>query len=156
MEPMNRDPMRGVFHGFEIIASGLRAELQRSEVVAANLSNMHRTGSAEREPYRRRSVVFEEVLEGLPGLRGIEGAGEVASGVRVARVVEDRSPFQRFFDPGHPDADAEGWVLGSNVDMFKELVDLSIIERSFQANLAAMRVYRDMLQDTIQNIGRTS
>lgn len=149
------DPMKGVFHGFDVIGSGLRAELQRSEVVAANLSNMHRTGNAEHEPYRRRSVVFEEVLEGLPGLEGIDGADEVASGVRVARVVQDGSPFQRFFDPGHPDADADGWVLGSNVDVFKELVDLSIIERSFQANLAAMRVYRNMLQGTVQNIGRS-
>ena len=143
----------GLFHGFDIVASGLRAEMQRSEVIAANLGNMHRTGNAQKEPYRRRSVVFEEVLDRATSLRGAEGGDRLAQGVRVTRVVEDRvSPFPRFHQPGHPDADAEGWVMGSNVDLFRELVDLSIVERSFEANLAAMRTYRTMLQNTLANM----
>ena len=52
------DPMKGVFRGLDIAGAGLRAELQRSEVVASNLSNMHRTGNATREPYRRRAIQF--------------------------------------------------------------------------------------------------
>lgn len=143
----------GLFHGFDIVASGLRAEMQRSEVIAANLGNMHRTGNAKNEPYRRRSVVFEEVLDRATSLRGTPGGDRLAQGVRVERVVEDTvSPFPRFHQPGHPDADADGWVMGSNVDLFRELVDLSIVERSFEANLAAMRTYRSMLQNTLVNM----
>ena len=150
------DPMQGVFQGFDIAAAGLRAEMLRSEVVAANLGNMHRTGNRDHEPYRRRSVVFEEVLDRVASAHALPGGDTLAAGVRVKSVVEDReTAFPRFRDPGHPDADQDGWVWGSNVDVFQELVDLSIIERSFEANLAAMRTYRTMLQNTLNNM-RTS
>jgi flagellar basal-body rod protein FlgC len=144
-----KDPMQGVFRGFDIATAGLRAELQRSEVVAANLSNMHRTGNAEKEPYRRRSVVFEEVLDQT---RAGAVRDQIGVGAAVAKVVEDQTPFPVFYQPGHPDADAEGKVLGSNVDIFQELVDLTKVERSVDANLQAMRTYRSMLQNTLQNM----
>jgi flagellar basal-body rod protein FlgC len=147
------DPMQGVFQGFDIAAAGLRAEMLRSEIVAANLGNMHRTGNAQNEPYRRRSVVFEEVLDRVASARALPGGDSLAAGVRVSKVVDDQdTAFPRFRDPGHPDAGEDGWVWGSNVDVFQELVDLSIIERSFEANLAAMRTYRTMLQNTLNNM----
>ncbi|MBL8728454.1 MAG: flagellar basal body rod protein FlgC [Planctomycetes bacterium] len=149
------DPMHGVFRGFDIAASGLRAELQRSEIVAANLGNMHRTGNAEHEPYRRKVVVFEEMLEQAQGGEaGVDEVAKLASGVQLARVAEDQTPFPVFYQPGHPDADASGKVLGSNVDLFQELVDMQVIERSFDANLTALRTYRSMLQNTITNMSR--
>lgn len=144
------DPMQGVFRGFDIAASGLRAELQRSEVVAANLGNMQSTGNAQKEPYRRRSVVFEEVLAEADGAGG--GRGRLGAGTMVGKVVEDQTPFPVFYQPGHPDADETGKVLGSNVDLFQELVDMNRIERSFDANLQALRTYRTMLQNTITNM----
>jgi flagellar basal-body rod protein FlgC len=147
------DPMQGVFQGFDIAASGLRAEMLRSEVVAANLGNMHRTGNKDHEPYRRKAVVFEELLDRVESANGLRGGDQLAAGVQVKEVYEDRdTPFPRFRDPGHPDADADGWVWGSNVDVFHELVDLSVVERSFEANLAAMRTYRTMLQNTLNNM----
>jgi flagellar basal-body rod protein FlgC len=147
------DPMQGIFQGFDIAASGLRAEMLRSDIVAANLGNMHRTGNKHREPYRRKSVVFEELLDRVHSAGRIDGGDKLAAGVRVAAVVEDReSKFPRLHSPGHPDADEDGWVWSSNVDVFHELVDLSIIERSFEANLAAMRTYRTMLQNTLNNM----
>lgn len=149
------DAMQGVFRGFDIAASGLRAELQRSEVVAANLGNMHRTGNAQNEPYRRKTLVFEELLANARGAEPGQGeAAQLAGGVQVARVVEDSTPFPVFYQPGHPDADESGQVLGSNVDLFRELVDMSVIERSFDANLTALRTYRNMLQNTITNMSR--
>lgn len=145
--------MEGIFQGFDIAAAGMRAELLRSEIVSANISNMHSTGNRQHEPYRRRTVVFQEVLDAAPG---DERAGLRAKGVRVARVVEDRTtPFPARHEPGHPDADENGFVLMSNVNLFKELVDLSAIERSFEANLAAMRTYRTMLQSAVSHIGRS-
>ena len=144
------DPMGGIFRGFDIATTGLRAELQRSEVVAGNLGNMHRTGNADNEPYRRKMIVFEEALEDANGRAGASGA----TGVQAGRVVEDTSPFPTFYQPGHPDADENGQVLGSNVDLFRELIDMNVIQRSFDANLTALRTYRGMLQNTLQQLGR--
>ncbi len=141
------DSMKGVFRGFDIAGAGMRAEMQRSEIVASNLGNMHRTGNAQKEPYKRQVLVFEELLEEARG-------GQSAAGVTIARVEKDDSPFPVFYQPGHPDADEAGQVLGSNVDLFQELVDMQVIERSFDANLQAMRTYRTMLQNTITNMSR--
>ena len=149
------DPMKGVFRGFDIAGAGLRAELQRSEIVASNLGNMHRTGNSKNEPYRRKVLVFEELLEqaangAASGARGQRDV--VAGGVTLSRVVEDKTPFPVFHQPGHPHADETGKVLGSNVDLFQELVDMQVIERSFDANLTALRTYRGMLQNTLTNM----
>ena len=71
----------------------------------------------------------------------------------MSRIAEDSTPFPVFYQPGHPDADSKGQVLGSNVDLFKELVDMNIIQRSFDANLKSFRAYRGMLQNTLQQLG---
>ena len=139
-----------MFHGLDIIGSGLRAELARSEVVAANLANANDTGTADDPPYARRMVTFQEMLADASG-------GPVAMGVQLKEVFEDTdTPPRRIFDPGHPQADASGWVLGSNVDMFKELVDLSVIERSYQANISAMRSDRARISSSSTETSRIS
>tara|TARA_R110002072_G_scaffold174303_1_gene329297 strand:- start:8611 stop:9045 length:435 start_codon:yes stop_codon:yes gene_type:complete len=143
--------MSGIFRGFDIASTGLRAELQRSEIVASNLGNMHRTGNAEKLPYRRKVVVFEEALNQAKEA-GV-GKSDTGVGVAISRVAEDSTPFPVFYQPGHPDADAKGQVMSSNVDMFKELVDMNIIQRSFDANLKALKSYRGMLQNTLQQLG---
>jgi flagellar basal-body rod protein FlgC len=148
------DGMEGMFQGLDIAASAMTAEMLRARVVSANLANMHVVGGKGHEPYRRKGVVFEELLEG--GGAGLDGSRRLARGVRVGRVYEDHTtPFQPRRDPGHPWADENGFVLGSNVDMFREMVDMMAIERSFQANLAAMQAYRGMLQNSITHIGRS-
>ena len=146
------DPMKGVFRGFDIAGAGMRAELQRSEIVASNLGNMHRTGNTKNEPYRRKVLVFEELLEQAASGAARGERDVVAGGVTLSRVVEDKTPFPVFYQPGHPDADETGKVLGSNVDLFQELVDMQVIERSFDANLTALRTYRGMLQNTLTNM----
>lgn len=155
-DPIRTDPMKGVFRGFDIASAGLRAELQRSEVVASNLSNMHSTGNARNAPYRRKVLQFEEMLEdSARGAARAAARGEPelrAGGVRLVDVREDLTPFPVFHQPGHPDADESGRVLGSNVDLFQELVEMQVIERAFEANLTALRAYRGMLQSTITNM----
>lgn len=145
------DPMSGIFRGFDIATTGLRAEMQRSEIVASNLGNMHRTGNADKLPYRRKVVVFEEALQNAAS-KAAAGKSDPAQGVAVSRIVEDSTPFPVFYQPGHPDADSLGQVLGSNVELFKELVDMNIIKRSFDANLKSFRSYRTMLQNTLQHL----
>ena len=154
----NIDPMRGIFHGFDIIGAGLRAEMQRAEVIAVNLSHIQDVGNEKDEPYRRRSVVFEEVLEessNSAALGGLPGSQGLANGVRIKEIYTDyKTPFQPRHDPSHPMANERGYVLGTNVNMFKEMIDLRAVQRSFQANLVALRSYRNMIQSSIQNIGR--
>lgn len=142
--------LKGVFRGFDIAAAGLRAELKRSEVVASNLVNMHRTGNSNHEPYRRKIAVFEEMLDQSMA----RGSADGGAGTEITRVVEDQAPFPAFYQPGHPDADQNGMVLGSNVELFQELADMQVISRSVDANLAAMRTYRGMLQNVIQNMSK--
>lgn len=153
---MSGAPMQGVFWGFDIAAAGMTAELRRSEVVAANLANMHVTSGADGQPYRRRTVAFEEALvEADRAWSEVRGGDRLVGGVRVARVdVDTTTPFAQRYDPGHPDADDRGFVLGSNVDMFREMVDMTVIERSFQANLSAMQAYRNMVRNSVSLIGR--
>lgn len=144
------EALKGVFRGFDIAAAGMRAELQRSEIISSNLVNMHRTGNASREPYRRKIAHFDEMLDAaLLGRGGVGGQGAA-----VTRVIEDQTPFPTFYQPGHPDADENGMVLGSNVELFQELADMQVVSRSVDANLAAMRTYRGMLQRVVENMGR--
>ena len=149
------DPMQGVFRGLDIAAGGLSAEMLRAEVVAANIANMNITRGADGQPYRRRGVVFEEVLADVGGPdRG--GPDRGIGGVRVADTFQDfETPFVPRFMPGHPHADERGWVMTSNVDLFREMVDMMAIVRSYQSNLAAMRSYRGMIRNTITHIGRS-
>jgi flagellar basal-body rod protein FlgC len=144
------DAMKGLFRGFDIAASGIHAEMKRQEIVSSNLVNMHRTGNHEHEPYRRRIAVFEELIDSeLEKRTGYGGAG-----VTISSVVEDQTAFPAYHNPGDPMADESGMVLGSNVDLFRELADMQIIARSVDANLAAMRTYRGMLQSVVQNMGK--
>jgi flagellar basal-body rod protein FlgC len=150
---MGDDPLRGVFQGLDIAASGMKAEMLRAEVVAANISNMHVTSGNGRDPYRRRAVVFEEELAKASGQYADLGGEKVAQGVRVAKVYQDfTTPFVPRYEPGHPHADARGFVLTSNVDLFHEMVDMMAIERSFQANLTAMQSYLGLVRSTIDNM----
>lgn len=150
---MGEDPLRGVFQGLDIASSGMKAEMLRAEVVAANISNMHVTGGNGREPYRRRVVAFEEELAKANGDYADLGGQKVAQGVRVAKVHQDHAtPFVPRYEPGHPHADERGFVLTSNVDLFTEMVDMMAIERSFQANLTAMQSYLGLLRSTIDNM----
>jgi flagellar basal-body rod protein FlgC len=128
-------------------ASGLSAQRARIEVAVSNLANAESTRSANGEPYRRRDVVlaadagFDQVL------------GKAASGVRVAGIVEDQSPFQTRYEPSHPDADENGYVALPNVDTSQEMVDMLSAARAYQANLAAIGLIRDLVAKALE-IGR--
>ena len=134
------DPMKGVFRGFDIAGAGLRAELQRAEVVASNLGNMHRTGNAKNEPYRRKVPSFQNVLDRASGVEL----------VRVRRNVPDMSEFQKRYDPGHPGADADGYVRMPNVVALVEMMDLREAQRSYEANASVIDAVRKMLTRTIE------
>ena len=132
-----------------ISSSGLTAQRQRVEVSAGNLANSETTRTAEGGAYRRKDVVFQSTTFG----ETFEAANGGASGVEVTGVVDDMRPFDRRFDPQHPDADKEGYVNYPNVNSMEEMANLVSAARSYEANLAAINIVKSMISKTLE-IGR--
>jgi flagellar basal-body rod protein FlgC len=124
-------------------ASALAVERARLETAVSNLANSESTRGADGKPYRRRGVVLAS--EPVNPFEAAMGRAS-AVGVRVAEIVEDQTPPQRRYQPGHPDADAEGWVAFPNVDVSAEMIDMVSAARAYQANLAAVGLAREMVQ----------
>jgi flagellar basal-body rod protein FlgC len=130
--------------------SALTAERVRIEAAVSNLANAESTRGPDGQPYRRRDVVLEsQTTESFDAMFG----RAAAAGVRVAGVVEDQAPFQRRYQPSHPDADAEGFVALPNVDAAEEMVNMLGAARAYQANLSAITLIRDLVQRAL-DLGR--
>ncbi|MCX7418291.1 MAG: flagellar basal body rod protein FlgC [Planctomycetia bacterium] len=127
-----------------IAASGLGAERLRMEVVANNIANASVTRTPDGGPYRRRDVVFETVLSGVEG----DGAQRLG-GVRVAGLVDDQSELPRIYNPGHPDADVDGFVTMPNVSLPTEMVNLITASRAYEANLRVAQSFLELSQSAL-------
>jgi flagellar basal-body rod protein FlgC len=143
----------GFFGGLEISASGLTAERLRMDVTAENLANAQTTRGADGQPYRRKEVILQETPGSFGAtLSAAMGGGNdgSAGGVQVAGVVQDTAtPLKRVYDPGHPDADAQGYVSMPNVDTVTEMVDLISAQRAYEANVTAMQAAKQMFSRTL-------
>jgi flagellar basal-body rod protein FlgC len=145
-----------LFNSLRISASGLTAERLRLDVIADNLANVNTTRTAAGGPYRRKVAVLEERPVGFADLLGIQNALMTGrGGVRVAAIAEDTSPPQRVYNPGHPDADADGYVLMPNVNVVTEMVDMITATRAYEANVTAMNAAKQMALRTL-DIGRNA
>lgn len=124
------------------------------DVISNNIANVNTTRTEEGGPYRRRRVVFQAVparqLEGLAGPRASSAPG---GGVAVAAIEEDPSPARLVYDPGHPDADARGYVATPNVDVVREMVDMIAATRAYEACAAAFDAAKTMAMRAL-DIGR--
>ena len=142
----------GMFDAMDISASGLTAERLRMDVVAQNLANAQTTRGADGEPYRRKEVILAE-RQGErsfgTALAGAMGDAKPA-GVEVAAIAEDQTPLKQVYDPGHPDADANGYVQMPNVDTVAEMVDLISAQRAYEANVTAMSAAKQMFAKTLE------
>jgi flagellar basal-body rod protein FlgC len=147
----------GLFDAIDVAGSGLAAERLRMDVTAGNLANAQTTQGADGQPYRRREVVLQEagrssfgaLLDGaIAGTAA--GSGPATAGVQVAGIVEDATPPRRVYDPGHPDADAQGYVSLPNVNPVTEMVDLISASRSYEANVTAMQSAKTLFSKTLE------
>ena len=143
----------GMFDALEISASGLTAERMRMDVTAENLANAQTTRGADGQPYRRKEVVLAE-RQGDGGfgaaLQRRDGAAASPAASRSRAIAEDQTPLKQVYDPGHPDADANGYVQMPNVDPVAEMVDLISAQRAYEANVTAMQAAKQMFSKTLE------
>jgi len=125
----------------KISAAGLKAQAERLRVISENLANANSTGKRpEEDPFRRKTITFSNELDRALGARM----------VKVKTIGTDKSDFVKRFDPGHPAADASGYVSYPNVNPLIELADLREAQRSYESNLAAIEMTKAMLARTIE------
>jgi len=146
------------FNTMNISASGLTANRVRMDIIAENMANINTTRTAEGGPYRRKTVLFEEIRDTDPFsiiFNSIFGSAShipapQGMGVRVSRIVEDDSPGLLRYDPTHPDANEEGYVRMPNVNIVEEMVNMISASRAYEANITAMQTARTLMQRTLE------
>lgn len=136
----------GLLDSMTIASQGMSAERARLEVIASNLANSNTTRTPEGGPYRRRDVILAaaELKSGFAS-----ELDRAAQGVEVREIAVDQSAPVRQYDPGHPDADASGYVLLPNVNPIEETINMLSSTRSFQANLTVFNAAKDMARSSI-------
>jgi flagellar basal-body rod protein FlgC len=139
-----------LFTALDVNASGLTAQRKRVEVSSANLANSQTTRTEDGGAYRRKDVVFQTAsFQDSLGT----AMGEGVQGVEVSKVVDDPRPFDRRYEPAHPDADKEGYVSYPNVNVMEEMANLVEAARSYEANIAAIGIVKTMINRTL-DLGR--
>src|SRR5665213_3465517 len=124
----------GFYTSIEVSATGLSAERLAMDTIANNIANVNTTRTAEGGPFKRQLVVYAQANE----------PARSRAGVDVVGVVNDQGPDRLVYDPGHPDADANGYVHMPNVDVVKEMVDMMAASRAYEANVTAIQEARAM------------
>ena len=137
------DPVPPRNSAMAVAASALRAQQSRMRIIAENIANAESTAqTAGGTPYRRQIPVFEA--------RNVDGA----TGVALAQVKPDQSDFRMDYDPSHPAANADGYVMRPNVDTLVEAMDMREAQRAYEANLNVIETARSMESRTLDIIKR--
>lgn len=145
----------GFYNSLDINASALTAQRIRMDTISQNIANVNTTRTEDGTPYRRKVVMFEEKKsEPFSSYLSKSGREKIsAGGVRVTRIVEDQSPLRQVYDPGHPDANADGYVEMPNIDVITEMVNMISATRAYEANVTAINNTKSMALKSLE-IGR--
>jgi flagellar basal-body rod protein FlgC len=138
-----------LFSVLSIGASGMAAQRTRAELLAENLANAETTRTPEGGPYRRKDVVFASADIGSPFASTFQSELESAGGVAVDNILVDTRDPERRYMPGHPDADADGYVAFPRVNPAEDMVDLMGATRGYEANVAAISAAKDMIERSL-------
>ncbi len=140
----------GFLNSMNISASALTAQRQRLDIISENIANIDTTRTENGGPYRRKMVVFqaneEDSFQKILNSKRKTQKG----GVSVTEVVEDQREFKPVYDPEHPDADENGYVMMPNVELIKETIDAMAASRSYDANITAFNVMKMMAQKALE------
>lgn len=141
-----------LFSALDINASGLTAQRWRIEVISSNLANANTTRTADGGPYRREELVLESapVNASFSDALNQEVAQPGEMGVEITGIYESSDPFVRRYEPSHPDADAEGYVLYPNVSPVEEMVNMLSATRSFEANVQSMNAIKELARKSLE------
>lgn len=124
----------------QISGAGMRAQSERLKIVSQNIANAESVGSQNgTQPYRRQTVTFKNELDKATGARL----------VKLDKVRPDRSEFEKRYQPTHPMADAQGYVLYPNVNPVMEMMDMREARRGYEANVNVIESSKAMLSSTV-------
>lgn len=145
-------------NGFDISSSALTAQRLRMDVIASNIANADTTRgklvNGKWTPYQRKLVHMEtKVQESFADVFSSQMRNNTGEGVKITKIFGDQTPFKQVFNPTHPDADANGFVLMPNVDVLKEMVDMISATRSYEANVTTLNATKSMYMKALE-IGR--
>ena len=138
-----------LFSVLSIGASGMAAQRARAELLVENLANSETTRTPGGGPYRRKDAVFSTAAVDSPFASIFDAQMHAASGVEVTEVTIDSRDPERRYQPGHPDADGDGYVAFPRLNPAEEMVDLMGATRGYQANVSAISAVKDMIQRSI-------
>lgn len=143
----------GLFNTFAISASGLTAERLRMDVISNNIANVNTTRTEAGGPYSRQRVIFEPRGEKInflfPSVFEKSKSLQQFQGVRVTGITDDPNPPRLVYDPGHPDANKDGYVAMPNVNIVKEMVDMISATRAYEANVTSLNSAKQMAAKAI-------
>ncbi len=132
-----------------ISGSGLTASRLRMDIISENIANVNTTRTEQGGPYKRKMVVYESINDNSFGSM-VEKQLGTAKGVRVSAIVEDDTELTSVYDPDHPDADKNGYVLMPNVDLVEETLDMMAVTRAYEANLTAFNAMKSMAAKALE------
>lgn len=136
----------------KISGSALKAHSIRLNTISSNLANIETTSTPEGGPYKKKSVYFQsKPLSFKDQLQG--EMNNAAQGVEVTKIIEDKSPPRKVYDPSHPDAQEDGYVEMPNISVLEEMVDMMSTTRSYQANVTSIKSAKRMAMKALE-IGR--
>jgi flagellar basal-body rod protein FlgC len=134
-----------ILSGIHSTTAALEAERTRLDVIAENIANAHTTRGPDGKPYQRQVVVFEAALQQAMG----NADASLTPTLKVARIEKDQRPALMMYEPGHPDADANGMVAMPDINLHEEMADMISASRAFEANLAVVKNSRSMALQTL-------
>ncbi|MEW6006838.1 MAG: flagellar basal body rod protein FlgC [bacterium] len=142
-----------LFRGIDASASGMSAEKLRMDIISENIANANTTRTPEGGPYKRRFPIFtprsQEPLFNLPFIKPPITI-EPGNGVRVLRIEEDKTPPKLKYEPGHPDADENGYVAYPNINLATEMINLITASRAYEANVTAARNAKQIMMKALE------
>lgn len=135
-----------VFDALNISSSGLSLERLKLDTISTNIANVNTTRTEEGGPYQRKTIVFQEALKKSSNQLNLNN--QKSFGVRTTEIATDDTVVMTY-DPSHPDANAEGYVASSNVNMADEMVNMMNTIRAYEANATALEAGKDMLKQAL-------
>jgi len=147
----------GFFDGYNITTSGMSAQRTRINVVSANIANAQTTHTINGGPYQKQNVNFQEILMGTQDKDKFKAAQDDINllslrGVGVKEIIESKEAPIMKYEPGHPDANKDGYVAYPNINPVIEMVDLIEAMRSYEANVSAFKTQKDLDTKTLDII----